>query len=557
MERNEGDLDVYRDRRLEIIEKAAAKACAQPILDSGLWFHQDIRDNFYYASYLYAAAADAAVPLSIDRALAKETALKVLAEVLTLQDRDPQSATYGHWPLNLGLSPREARPHVLPVELMGSLMVYFYRTYYLSLPEWVRAAFRAAFEHIYRSPFYKVPLEHYGHHEAKYTAAKLIFGQLYKDRALTDDGRRSLRLTLERIRQHGMSEYGSLPWFWHWVQAFTCAWELADDSEIKSELGSMLDYLWNERARYYLKGAWAGARARSLPHDLPRDRNVLFDYVQFGDFSLPDAMPRTEYAGFLFYEAPAAARDTALNRAEPVEVARSCAKTIGSVERKLHQYVYITERFASGGMWERVKEFDNEQHRWDVTFPLADSESVNHLYFFRPGEGWAEGDPRHESEGSEVLFHRNTILSLFLNEEKEGASYGDIIGVLPKGSWLKTETALFGEVGGTYIAVFMMKKFLLEEKADHMLVTSEGTVNGVVVETIDRRDAGRLGLATLEQLARAFNSRMPQWNEDGSPAIVEYLTLNDDNLRLSIMEPGLPKAFINGKAVDFTKYGVR
>jgi hypothetical protein len=129
--------------------------------------------------------------------------------------------------------------------------------------------------------------------------------------------------------------------------------------------------------------------------------------------------------------------------------------------------------------------------------------------------------------------------------------------VLPKGSWLKTETGMFGEVSGVYITLFMMKKFQLEEKADHMLVTSEGAVNGVVVETIDRRDAGSLGLATLEQFARVLNSRMPQWNEDGSPAIVEYLTLNDDNLRLSIMEPGLPKAFINDKAVDFTKYGVR
>ena len=34
----------------------------------------------------------------------------------------------------------------------------------------------------------------------------------------------------------------------------------------------------------------------------------------------------------------------------------------------LHSYVYITESFAIGGMWERIREFDNEQHRWDVAF---------------------------------------------------------------------------------------------------------------------------------------------------------------------------------------------
>ena len=44
------------------------------------------------------------------------------------------------------------------------------------------------FGHIYDSNFYRKPVTSYGHHEAKYTAAKLIFGQRYEDAALLDDG---------------------------------------------------------------------------------------------------------------------------------------------------------------------------------------------------------------------------------------------------------------------------------------------------------------------------------------------------------------------------------
>ena len=98
-----------------------------------------------------------------------------------------------------------------------------------------------------------------------------------------------------------------LPWFWHWTQAFTCALELMEEPELKRELHELLDELWSLRTFYYLKGAWVGAHSRGWPHDAPRDANVLHDYVQFGDFSLPE-MPRTEYAGFLFHEAPEADR---------------------------------------------------------------------------------------------------------------------------------------------------------------------------------------------------------------------------------------------------------
>lgn len=114
----------FKHRQNEITSKIAIAAMRQPLLSSGLWFHHDIRDNFYYASYLFAAAVDGPEQLSFEADAAKRTAAAVLLEVLRLQDQNASSDTYGHWPLGLGENPREAKPHSLPVELMGSLMAF-------------------------------------------------------------------------------------------------------------------------------------------------------------------------------------------------------------------------------------------------------------------------------------------------------------------------------------------------------------------------------------------------------------------------------------------------
>lgn len=312
----------YALRQREIIQKVAAEALELPLKDSGLWFHNDVRNNFYYACYLFAAAVDDSLLPEAVREQARQKAETVLLETVLLQNRQPGTHLYGHWPLGLDPLPREAAPHELPVEIMGSLLIWFCKHYNSQFSAALRVAVHTAAGHIYRSGFFRKEVVHYGHHEAKYTAAKLIFGQLFGDEELRADGLESLEQTLQYIRAQGMPEYGSLPWFWHWIQAFTCAWELEEDSAVQAVLSEMLDYLWHERAAFYLRGAWVGAHSRGWPHDVPADRNVLHDYVQFGDFPLSGDMPRTEYAGFLFYEAPAGARELALDRRNAIEVKR-------------------------------------------------------------------------------------------------------------------------------------------------------------------------------------------------------------------------------------------
>lgn len=545
----------YKERQQEIIYKIALKAERMPLLESGLWFHDDVRNNFYYASYLFAAAADESVPLPFDREEGTRKAEAVLMEILILQNRRPGTKLYGHWPLGLNPLPREALPHDLPVEIMGSLMVFFCKKYGGLLSARLRVAFNTALGHIYRSKFYLKPVVFFGHHEAKYTAAKLIFGRMFEDDELVEDGRQSLKDTLAHIRAKGMPEYGSLPWFWHWVQAFTCAWMLEEDLVLKAELAEMLDYLWSVRGQFYLRGAWVGAHSRGWPHDIPGDGNALHDYVQFGDFRLADAMPRTEYAGFLFYEAPAPLRTAALDRSQPAEVFKITQKVVPddpSPQPLLHSYAYITEDYAAGGMWERVEEFDNEQLRWAFSLPLSGEGEANQLYFFHPGQGYTEGDPRHQSRYAEVLFRREVIMALFPVPVGE---VNPIIGVLPAGEWLQRHNALFGQVGDVYFAVYLSAAYQLQERRGYIQVTVEGMPGGVIVEAAGMKQAAEQGIEGLENFAAAMEMQAPEFETVPSLQAV-YISRSGERLQLSVPERQKPQALLDGIPVTFEQYSV-
>ena len=549
----------YKERQTEIIYKVALEAERRPLLDSGLWFHDDVRNNFYFASYLFAAAVDPSMKLPFNNEEAKKKAEGVLIEVLMLQNRKPGTALYGHWPLGLNPIPREAAPHELPVEIMGSLLAYFNRKLGSLLSARLRVALHTSLGHIYRSKFYLKPVVTFGHHEAKYTAAKLIFGEMFEDDDLVEDGRQSLKSTLAHIRSKGMPEYGCLPWFWHWIQAFTCALELGEalDEDLQTTLKEMLDYLWKERAEFYLRGAWVGAHSRGWPHDAPLDRNVLHDYVQFGDFPLPDVMPRTEYAGLLFYEAPEKVRTLALNRKIPSEVAKVTEKVVAgdpNRQQPLHSYAYITEDYAAGGMWERVEEFDNEQLRWTFSLPINGLGGGNQLYFFHPGEGYKEGDPRHQSRYAEVLYHQSVIMAIYPIPEGEANT---IIGVLPKGNWQQHPRAIYGRVEQVYIAVFLSHSYKIKEHTQYLEVTAEGTTCGVTVEAVSVKRAIEYGIGGLDEFAAVMSSKVPDFSTSLAVLLeMDYRSLEGDNLQLKAGENESVQRNINGSTLSFERYRV-
>src|SRR3954451_15031477 len=128
-------------RRKEIIKLAANQALELPILPSGYWFHQDLRDNFYYAIHLFAYCVDKEFECNwTDEQCekAKGIALTMINNVLALQEVNPDDPMYGHWPLNLRDNPQEAKPNLLPVELMGCLLILFYNKYQHELPSVVK-----------------------------------------------------------------------------------------------------------------------------------------------------------------------------------------------------------------------------------------------------------------------------------------------------------------------------------------------------------------------------------------------------------------------------------
>ncbi|MCM3631171.1 hypothetical protein M3194_28050 [Paenibacillus glycanilyticus] len=540
-------------RQEEIIRIIALQAQNLPLLASGLWFHNDIRDNFYYASYLFAAAADAKLQAVLDHpADAKKRAEAVLAVVLKLQQTDPEQPLYGHFPLNLNPSPDQAHPHELPVELMGSLMAYFYSRYESQLNPGLQEGFESALGHIYRGGFYRKPLQLFNHHEAKYTAAKIIFGQRYEDRKLLEDGIYSLKLTMERVTTQGMPEYGALPWFWHWVQAFTSAWELTSEPAIKRQLADLLDDLWRERALFYLKGAWIGAHSRGWPHDAPADRNVLHDYVQFGDFPLGKVMPRTEYAGLLCYPAPEDARQRAMEREMPAEVRKQIIKTDTVEEIPLHSYVYVTKDYAAGGIWERVKEFDNEQIRWMVSFPVTAGPSVNQLYFFHPGEGCRKGDPRHQSEYAGVLYDKNRILTIF--PVPADNPHQEVIGVLPLAEWVTGELGLFGQVQNSYVAILVKGRYTMDSREGYQEIRLLGEPAAAAVEVLGPEEASKLGINSLSALVERFRSASLVLESDTrQTGRLTYRGIsNPDILELNVTGTGQAEARKNGEQIQYS-----
>ncbi|MDF2837507.1 MAG: hypothetical protein K0Q63_3147, partial [Paenibacillus sp.] len=440
-----------------------------------------------------------------------DTATNVLLRVLTLQDRDPGSVTYGHWPLNLGIEPVAAPKHILPAEIMGCLLAAFRSAYGDGMPSELRQQLDLGIDHMYRSRYYAAPLRQFNHHEAKHTAAALVFGTIREDAALLRAGAERVRATLAQLEAHGMSEYGILPWFWHWTQAYSAAWELVRDEAVKDDVGRLLEWLWQERADYYFHGAWAGPHSRSLPTDAPADRCVAFDYVQFGDFALPASVERPEYSGLLSYEIPESIRRSALDRSYPLEIRRDYPASALDPQTRRRSVVLLDKSFAIGGMLDRAAEFDNEQHRWDVTFPIADG-AVNQAYFVHPAQG---GDKlRHSSGAEDIAVDRNCLIALY-----QPASAVDIdrpiAGILPPGDWIAEERTIYGQVGDALLVIHLLKPFAMTARDGGIggfeVDALEGGTNGVVVEAISLSEAASFGVYSLEDFVANRRVHTPEF----------------------------------------------
>ncbi|CAG7652259.1 hypothetical protein PAESOLCIP111_06491 [Paenibacillus solanacearum] len=541
-----------RTRKQEVLRLAAEQAMTLPLSESGYWFHKDVRDNFYFAIHLFGYTAEGAPDWTeAKRNEGRELAVRMLYNVLKLQMQDASHPMYGHWPLQLGHDPASAKPHVLPVELMGCMLMFFYEKYREALPAELKSEISLSILHMYQSSVYRHPLKSMHHHEAKHTALKLLLGHEFGDEALLEEGIRCAQRMLRHVRTYGFKEYGCLPWHWHWIQAFTCVWDTVEDETARTVAGELLAYLWGLRAEAYLRGAWVGPHSRIWPHDAPKDTNTPLDYIAFGDFTAPQTFPRLEGAALYAYEVPAAVRERALAYAEPREVKRLIrfAGEDGEVTESAHTYTYVTREYALGGIYERREEFDNEQLRWDVSLPL-DSEpaaaGVNQLYFFHPGSKYAPGDDRHASSYGEALFDKGAVLQLWaLPENAAGDTFGQLVGCLPKGEWRFGEFGGCGKLGSVYAAFHAWGggPVVITEKADRYSASvplEAGRLAGIVVEVMSSEEAAALGIRDLDAWTAAAEERFSDAFKllpDGLAA--SYRSFSGSELRLEVRNDGM------------------
>ncbi|MDR7077112.1 cyclophilin family peptidyl-prolyl cis-trans isomerase [Neobacillus niacini] len=553
-------------RRKEIIRLAANQALELPILPSGYWFHQDLRDNFYYAIHLFAYCVDKEFECNWKDEQcekAKGIALTMINNVLALQDVNPDDPMYGHWPLNLRDNPQEAKPNLLPVELMGCLLILFYNKYQNELSPTVKNNCYQAITHIYESNVYRHPLKNMHHHEAKHTSLKLLLGDFFNNDELLQQGLQLAQKQLNHIRTFGFKEYGAHPWFWHWVQSLTCVWETVENTDVKRTMSDLLDYLWRLRADYYLEGTWVGPHSRQLRHDSPKDRNTLLDYIQFGDFSVPKEIVRLEGTALFTYEVSDDIVQSAIHRSQHVEVKRKIqfAYADDIVTEEAHTYVFITPDYAVGGIWERIREFDNEQKRWDITLPFTQSESANQAFFFHPGEKYLPGDDRHASSFGEVMFHMDTVIQIWNVPTGDKEAFPAIIGCLPKGEWKFEKDSGYGKVGDTFITFQLINEFNWEEQKDRISISSPlaSNWNGVIMEIVSSKEAVDLGIIDLESFSMAMKEKNHScFTSEGSieKMTASYVTCRNESVQFSLDHKGNVNRLLNGHILSLDDYPI-
>jgi hypothetical protein len=512
-------LNTIHQRRQKVLESAAARALDTPLKDSGFWFHGDMRENMYLAMHLFAATVEEGVQLPGDwKGAAEQLALRVIDSCLSLQDCDPDSPVFGHWPIKMADYPSESRAHPMAAEFMSTVLFGFERLYSKQLPAALNRKIAEALKRLYQSGAYREKELIFDHHSAKYCVIHYIQGEQFQDEALYASALERLHAIVDFSMKNGFKEYGSLPWFWQWIQVWDIAWQSSSDPAIKAKIEELLQLLWQERADFHLKGAWVGAHSRTLPPDIPSDQSRLLDYIQFGDTTLPSRSERWDAAAFIRYEVSDSIRQFAMAPAQPFEMKRlvPSAEPDGA---RLHHYVYKTADYALGGMWERAIQFLNEQHRWDFSFPPNEEGHVNQAFFFHPGEHYKEGGYRHQSQFQEIVIHRNSIIAGYcLPEEGEQR----IIGILPLGETEADESGIYIRHDRVYLAAYLMNPYHMERNDRGIRIESTGRYNAVVMEATTEEEAKEQGIHNLEHFVAAAKSRYPR---------MEYIR-QDESLQL-------------------------
>jgi hypothetical protein len=526
----------FLQRRREVLRLAAETAIRLPLRD-GLWFTDDLETNLYYAMHLFAAALDESVELSADRELCLGMASEMILRFLLEQDRDMGSFGYGHWPRQPtpeGSKTVDVDPSI--IEMAGCVLIFFQQRYKAFFSEELQDEIKLSVHHVFQSKMYLNIPNSGKYEEARWRILQLMLGWLYEDKFLLEASHSRMQELLKQFRTIGTREYGSLPWMWHWIQTVTFAWEIVGVPAVRDTMTEMLELLWKERALFYLRGAWIGPHSHFSKLDVPQDRNVLFDYVMFGDFRLPAKIERLESAGLTTYEAPFSVMrhvqpkageggGEELKRLVPGPVVLFSKKP----DIRYHCYTYRTGQYAVGGMYEYTKEKDNAQHRWDISFPIDRCEGANQAFFRRSGNEGMEADGRSYA-CCEILLDRNVAVAVY-PACPDGCT-GKIVGCLPSGEWVQQHKSLFGKLGDCYLAVYLSNEYEVVEKESYLSVVSSGDTCAVVMEVVTVAEAAEQKIPDLSVFSEKMRMRLPKFSSDRQQVETEYISFKGRRLLL-------------------------
>ncbi|MFI7067322.1 hypothetical protein ACIBL3_40450 [Kribbella sp. NPDC050124] len=210
---------------------------------------------------------------------AADDALGILDRVLSGQDLDPASATYGIWPYYLEEPLDEmVRPDTNWADFIGQELVLIMLRHAARLPEQLRdrlrAAIAAAAEAIIRRD---VPMS-YTNIAAKGTFVVLGAGQVLDDPDLTRHGRERIERLAASVRETGsFAEYNSPTYWLVTCTAMSAVSQLITDRRSATIASGLVDQLWHHLVRRWHQpsGQFSGPMSRAYRNDLAEEPQLL------------------------------------------------------------------------------------------------------------------------------------------------------------------------------------------------------------------------------------------------------------------------------------------
>jgi hypothetical protein len=219
------------------------------------------------------------------------------------------------------------------------------------------------------------------------------------------------------------------------------------------------------------------------------------------------------------------------------------------VEPPLTEYIFRTKHYAVGGIHEYMREFDNEQQRYQITFPVHKDGTANQAYFFHPGEGYQEGDLRHASGCGEVLLYKQVAAALFVVPEKQEDV---IVGSLPFGRWKFGQNYSIGDLGDVYLIVHIWQRNEVDLGPHGVKVYSYGRNNGVVMEVVTKEEAESQEITTLEMIYEQVATHPARFTIEDQSISLNYRSFHGYEIGISTQHSsGKVHRLVNNKSYEF------